>query len=164
MFNRALSFDQDIGNWIIGNVLQMNDMFDSVALSAENYDSLLIGWAQQTVQNNVNFSGGWSIYSPEAISSRQTLINTYGWSITDGGLLGSPEVSTGQVTDTLFTEATITHIIINPGYPAVIQHGVCWNTLGNPDLSDDFTENGAANHAGLFSNQLTAWPRIPPIT
>jgi hypothetical protein len=61
-------------------------MFDGVTLSTANYNSLLIGWATQTVKNGVSFHGGNSKYSPgAAATARAVLIGTYGWTIIDGG-------------------------------------------------------------------------------
>jgi hypothetical protein len=60
-------------------------MLYDITLSTTNYDALLNGWAAITVQNNVSFSGGHSIYSTTAETARSSLINTYGWTITDGG-------------------------------------------------------------------------------
>jgi hypothetical protein len=64
----------------------MNNMFEGIALSTSNYDSLLLGWSAQSVQNSVTFSGGNRKYSSAAASARQTLADTYGWNITDGGM------------------------------------------------------------------------------
>ena len=53
MFRDAASFDRDIGMWDVSNVLQMENMLDGSAISVENYDDILSGWAAQTVQNNI---------------------------------------------------------------------------------------------------------------
>ncbi|MDF1695430.1 MAG: BspA family leucine-rich repeat surface protein [Saprospiraceae bacterium] len=83
-FENALSFDQDIGNWNVSNVTDMDGMFAGVALSTANYDSLLIGWSSQTLQSNVHFTAGNSIYCAGE-SARTMIINDNGWTITDGG-------------------------------------------------------------------------------
>jgi surface protein len=90
MFFGSTSFNQPIGNWNVSNVTNMPGMFDGVELSTANYDDLLIGWASITpnetpLKQNVVFSGGNSKYCNGA-SARTSLISTYGWSITDGGL------------------------------------------------------------------------------
>jgi len=85
MFHYANAFDQDISSWNVSNLIDAYQMFDGIALSIANYDSLLIGWEAQNVQNNVVFSGGGSNYC-NGDSARTSLINNYGWTIYDGVL------------------------------------------------------------------------------
>ena len=86
MFSSASFFDQDIGDWNVLNVIKMNYMFWFVTLSTANYDSLLIGWSQLSLQYDVSFHGGDSKYSSGAAAdARQSIIDNYDWSITDGG-------------------------------------------------------------------------------
>ncbi len=64
----------------------MEHMFMAAGLSTPNYDSLLIGWAQLPLQNDVFFDAGNSQYSSGAAAeARQKLITDFGWTITDGG-------------------------------------------------------------------------------
>jgi len=68
----------------------MNNMFTGAQLSTANYDALLIGWStissnETPLKPNVNFSGGNSKYCNGA-SARASIISTYSWTITDGGL------------------------------------------------------------------------------
>ncbi len=83
MFSNT-SFDQNLENWNVGNAQDMAGMFNGVALSNENYDSLLNGWSTQQLQNGVSFSGGNSQYC-QGEGPRQKLIDDFGWTITDGG-------------------------------------------------------------------------------
>jgi len=87
MFRDAKVFDQNLGSWNIGNVTNMSGMLDGATLSTANYDATLIGWAGQTPPSNITFSGGNSQYTLGGAgeAARNTLINTYGWTITDGG-------------------------------------------------------------------------------
>jgi len=62
-------------------------MLYGVTLSTTHYDALLIGWSSQSLQNNVSFHGGNSQYSSSAAAARQDLIDTYNWTITDGGMV-----------------------------------------------------------------------------
>ena len=90
MFLGALAFNQPIGNWNVSNVTNMQNMFYFCALSVANYDATLIGWSTITppetpLKPNVIFSAGYSKYCNGA-SARSSIINTYGWNITDLGL------------------------------------------------------------------------------
>ncbi len=84
MFHYTSSFNQDIGSWNISSLTNASYMFYGVSLSTSNYDSLLNGWGSQIAQNKVVFDGGNSKYC-NGETGRDTLINTYNWTITDGG-------------------------------------------------------------------------------
>jgi len=78
----------NLGSWDVAHISDFSNAFiDSVyPLDTTTYDSLLIGWASQNLQSNVSLNMGGSQYSSGAASTaRQTLVNTYSWTITDGG-------------------------------------------------------------------------------
>ena len=78
----------NIGNWDVSGITDMYNAFYDAAypLNTTTYDALLIGWASQNLQNNVALNMGNSQYSSgAAATARQTLVNTYSWTITDGG-------------------------------------------------------------------------------
>jgi surface protein len=92
MFSGATSFDQNLSHWVTSGVGNMNNIFNGVNLSVNNYDALLNGWANHFQQTGINFDGGNSQYSTAGLSARNTtLIGTYGWTITDGGINTAPE-------------------------------------------------------------------------
>jgi surface protein len=80
----ASAFNQNLGSWNIASVTDMTGMFESVTLSTDNYDALLLGWNAQALQPNVTFDGGASQYCLGA-PARNAMISTYGWTVTDGG-------------------------------------------------------------------------------
>lgn len=84
MFRGASSFDQHLGMWNVSNVVNMKNMFKGATLSTANYDALLNGWATLSLKNNVSFHAGFSKYCNGELS-RQHIIATYSWTITDGG-------------------------------------------------------------------------------
>ena len=90
MFYNASSFDQPLGNWNVSNVILMENMFYGVTLSTLNYDHLLLGWSQLTLQTGVSFHAGNSKYSGAAADARQFIITNFTWTITDGGLATEP--------------------------------------------------------------------------
>ena len=84
---RSTNFDQDLSAWNIEKLTQAQAFLSGAELSTDNYDKLLISWAAQNIQSNVQISFGSSKYTAgtQAEISRDILINTYGWTITDGG-------------------------------------------------------------------------------
>jgi len=87
MFYGAGAFDQDISSWDIRNVSQMYIMFKNSVLSTYNYDNMLNVWSSLNLQHGVVFNAGDTKYSAAAVAARDRLINTFGWTIKDGGQL-----------------------------------------------------------------------------
>ena len=88
MFQDAMAFDQDLGGWNVSKLSIGADMFSGTKLSQEDYEKLLIGWSEQALKSDVEFDAGSSNYSiPAAVSARNKLVDTFDWSITDGGAI-----------------------------------------------------------------------------
>ena len=87
MFRQAKSFDQSLANWNMEQVNNLQEFLLDAGLSTANYNATLIGWAAQTVQSGLTCDFGNSQYTAggAAEAARNKLINTYGWTITDGG-------------------------------------------------------------------------------
>jgi surface protein len=86
MFYGVRNFNSDISGWNVSSVTSMGAMFAGVTMSTDSYDALLNGWSGQTLKSNVSFSAHGNTYSAAAEAARSTLVNTYEWTITDGGL------------------------------------------------------------------------------
>ena len=107
MFRDAESFDQDLSNWDVSGVVEdggsfdntMEGMFDGSGLSNNNYDALLIGWAQLDLQDDITLGASGIQYGPDAVEARQSIIDDYNWTINDGGFTGiNFELASNDVT------------------------------------------------------------------
>lgn len=66
---------------------------------------------------------------------------------------GLPTVITTNVTDVTASTAKSGGNVTNNGGYNVTARGVCWNTMGSPDLNDAHTTNGNGN--GVFTSNIT---------
>lgn len=66
---------------------------------------------------------------------------------------GLPTVTTASVTNITTTTAKCGGNVVNNGGHNVTARGVCWNTMGSPDLNDPHTTNGNGN--GSFISNIT---------
>ena len=142
---RDSSFDQDISDWNVSSVTDMTTMFHGVTLSVANYDALLKGWSTQALQLGVTFSGGNSKYCT-AETERQSIIDTYGWIISDGGKIASPTIT------------AIPDIIAPGSYTLPAISGV--NLSGNEKYYTQTLGGGTAYSAGDILNyaDFTTYP------
>jgi surface protein len=96
MFSNNNVIDQSFAAWDIGQATLVSTAFSNFistgTLSRANYDATLISWAAQAPTNNVAAIFGSSQYTlgGAAEAARNTLVNTYNWTITDGGGIVPP--------------------------------------------------------------------------
>jgi len=85
MFRFATVANPNVSNWDVSNVTDMSYMFEDSALSVENLTAIYENWSQLNLQQNVSFSAGNTKYNASGQAGRDILVNTYNWTITDGG-------------------------------------------------------------------------------
>ncbi len=163
-FRFCTKFDADISNWDMSNVTNCSNMFGGVTMSTANYDALLIGWSQQNLKPGVPFSGGNSKYCDGA-AARQSIIDNFGWTISDGGLLAGCAATdhfvTAWKTNNLGPSGN-TSITI-PTYPGeTYNYDVDWN---NDGVFDQFGITGDVTHnfgvQGIYLIRIRGtFPRI----
>lgn len=66
---------------------------------------------------------------------------------------GLPTVKTADITDITYSTAKSGGEVTNNGGFNITAKGICWNTLGSPDLNDNHTTNGQGNEA--FTSNIT---------
>ena len=122
----------------------MSSMFDYSGLSTDSYDATLIGWSEQSINSDPAMPtsfGALGINYCDGADARQSLIDTYGWIITDGGL----DCSTLSVEDE--TQLDIS-IYPNPTNDKLFIQGLSdatevsiYNILGKEVISTKNTSN-----------------------
>jgi surface protein len=85
MFRSASSANPDTTNWDVSSVTNMRSMFESSNLSVENLTACYENWSQLNLQQNVEFGAGTIKYNASGQAGRDILVNTYNWTIEDGG-------------------------------------------------------------------------------
>jgi hypothetical protein len=73
-----------------------------------------------------------------------------------------PDITTQAVTDISWTTATGNGNISDLGTPNPTAYGVCWNTTGTPEITDNITDEGNTSSTGAFTSSMTGL--MPDIT
>ena len=140
MFWNATSFNGDLSAWDVSSIFYMGDMFNDSGISTDNYDNTLIGWSQQALQSNVSFGAGNSNYC-NGENARQSIIDNFGWTITDAGLdcatAGLEEEN--QYTISMYPNPTDNTLFISGNESSIAV--VIYNVLGKEVLSIKNTNN-----------------------
>ena len=103
----SLGSTGDMNSWDVSQVKYMESMFNQVNLSISNYDNILTGWSALNLQHGVPFDAGHSKYSSTVGEPASTyIIDTFGWSIRDGGVYTLPTTNTTSTTSTTSSSTT----------------------------------------------------------
>ncbi len=153
----ATSFNQDLSSWNVSNVTDMRNMFVNIKLSTAFYNNMLLSWSAQSLNNSISFHGGNSQYTPgDAADARQYIIDTYGWTITDGGTTNLPAVITDSISNIEFTSATSGGEVTNSAGSTITERGIVWNTTPNPTTSNNLGITSDGTGIGAFVSNLTS--------
>ena len=86
IFRSTINFNQDLSSWDVSSVTNMELMFFKTALSTENYDNILIGWAAlEGKEEDVTLGAQASNYCLGA-AARATMEQLLNWTFNDAGL------------------------------------------------------------------------------
>ena len=150
MFRDATAFNQDLSGWDVTSANHLAGMFSYTSLSTSNYDAILQGWAAQDVKSGVAFYSNGDITYCEAENARNTLINTYDWTI-------NGDAKNCHLVDFITTLQTTSsgESITIPTYPALsYNYSVDWG-----DGSEESGLTGDATHtytnAGTYTVKIS---------
>lgn len=151
MFHDSENFNQDLQNWNTANVTNMNEMFHDTAfnqnigrwnlsslttatgmflnsaMSCLNYDKTLYGWSQSSsTPANINLSSASPlVYShPDAVTARNYLINSKGWTISGDAYNGLCNQTLSTSEKEINSKAAI--------YPNPVQDYIYLKNIQNP--------------------------------
>jgi len=113
-------------------------MFDGVTLTTINYDNTLIGWSTLTVNETkiptaITLDAPNCNYSQEA--ARNTLINSYGWTINDAGIDTSLGINEYELIGLSIYPNPSENTIYFSGDIDKLQQITIYSILGQPELT-----------------------------
>ena len=85
IFRSTINFNQDLSSWDVSSVTNMELMFFKTALSTENYDNILIGWAALEGKKEDVTLDATNNYCLGA-TARATMEELLNWTFNDAGL------------------------------------------------------------------------------
>lgn len=154
MFYGASAFNQNLGDWNVSNVYTFNDMLSNSGLSVDKYDSTLIGWSALTLQSGVSLGASGLTYC-NSIYERQSIIDTYGWNISeDSSCWESAFITTWETT------SDGESITIPTNSSSTYDYMVNW---GDGTVETGLTEDATHTYstAGTFTIEILGdFPRI----
>jgi hypothetical protein len=103
MFRGATSFNQNLGQWNLSNVVLLGGFFDNSGMDCANYSETIFGWANNpTIPSSRLLGAEGCRFSADVQAARDFLVNSKNWTILDAGVTGFNCVCTIPIiTDTL---------------------------------------------------------------
>ncbi|RUA31268.1 MAG: hypothetical protein DSY77_13210, partial [Bacteroidetes bacterium] len=146
MFLYADNFDQNLGKWNISSLKNMYNILNSTNVSPINYDSTLIGWAnQESTPVNIHLGTVNNTFC-SALDARFKLVNDFGWSISGDNYCSNNYFLTRWKTDNEGESNANQIIIPGTGTDYLIE----WEQVGNSANSG--SELGTNIHTLTFPN------------
>ncbi|MEP5374248.1 MAG: BspA family leucine-rich repeat surface protein, partial [Hyphomicrobiales bacterium] len=167
MFYEAENFDQNIGAWDIGQVTDMNNIFQGSGMDCTQMSATLIGWADQgdgNIPDNLTL-GTVPDYGSYASTAVNTLVNDNGWTITGTEIDGcgsEPFTTTWEVGNADYGDGDLTVTIPTTG--SGYDFTVDWGDNSTPTTHVGSGANLASHEypsAGIYEVSITGdFPRI----
>ena len=166
MFYMATSFNRDLGGWDVADVEDMMYMFNGTALTAENYSKTLVDWSDLTLQNNVTLGASCG-YTADAADERQSIIDTYGWTISDAGEVTPVELTSfdgdyvAENVELIWETATEVN---NYGFEVERQYRVSSSEYGDWEKIGFVEGHGTVNIAYSYSFVDSTLPAVDTVS
>jgi gliding motility-associated-like protein len=164
-FQNATALNQYLGDWDVSGVNDMRDMLDNTALTRENYDDTLISWSEQNLTSGISL-GAQGLPYCDAVEERQSMIDNFGWNITDD-IRDCPIPACTQLTSPLNgavdvpvnTNITWEHAQYARGYRLTVG-----TTAGGNDIVNNVTINNDTSYefASNFNTGDTVFVTLIP--
>jgi surface protein len=84
-FNGATAFDQDLSDWDVSGIANGTLAFNAAGLSTINYDRLLQGWSEQSLQSPLTLGVSGLVYCAAA-PARASIVSDFTWSFSGDSL------------------------------------------------------------------------------
>lgn len=156
LLTNAVSFNQNLGNWNLSSLTSAYGMFQNSGLTCQNYDNTLYGWSlNPATPSNINLeSASPMIYThPAAVTARNYLITTKGWTFT-----GDSYDSTCE-SDLSVSEAAFSNEVLI--YPNPVSDFIYIKNLKDAESYKVFDTSGRLVLKGNFSFQDIGVKTLP---
>lgn len=111
-----------------------------------------VGLTTPVMQDTLSFSG-WNFSSKWDINTT----NNLGFPFLKTQVFNTnPSVITWGVKSISHSEASVKYLLTDVGDSDIIRYGICWNTIGNPTISDNITDEGSSANARIFESVMTS--------